>query len=113
MHGSCRGVVARRQRVHVVKHSLLAPFGHVPESIGQAAGVDGHEVLVTLTPSLSATVPRFSTDFLGVLAKESLRLGRLVGVVYVERRCAERVTHFEDAHVHPGTAAGVRILWTG
>ena len=38
---------------------------------------------------------------------------RQVSVVAVEGGRAERVHHFEDAHVHPGTAASVGVLWTG
>ena len=97
----------------MVEHGLLSHFGHVPECVRQAAGMDGHEVLVAFSPPLGATAPCFGTDFFGVLAKERLGLGRLVGVVDVKGRCAERVPHLENAHVHPGSAAGVRILWTG
>jgi len=97
----------------VVEHGLLSHFGHVPECVRQGAGMERHEVLVAFSPSLGTTVPCFCADFFGVLAEERLgSLGRQVGVMNVERRCAERVHHLEDAHVHPGPATEVGVLWT-
>ena len=114
VHGTPGRSVAGRQGVHVVSHGLLSHFCHVPECLREGAGGKSSEELVAFTTSLSATVPSFGADFFGVLAEERIRpLWWQVGVVDVERWRAERVEHLEDACIHPGRSAGIRVLWAG
>ena len=98
----------------MVEHDLLSHFGNVSECVREGAGVERHEDLVAFSPSLGTTVPCFCANLFGVLAEKRLRpLWRQVGVMEVEGCCSERVHHLEDAHVHPGPATEVGVLWTG
>ena len=76
--------------------------------------MDGRQIQMALPSSLCAMVPCFGADFFSMLPQQRFgSLLRQVSVVDVEGGRAERVHHFEDAHVHPGTAASVGVLWTG
>ena len=64
--------------------------------------------------SLRPRVPRSQAYFFGALADERIRTLRWeVGVEGVEGWRAESLEHLENAHIHPGRSAGVRVLGTG
>ena len=98
----------------MVEHGLLSHFGHVSECLREGTGGKSREELVAFTPSLSAAIPSFGAHFFGVLAEERVRpLWWQVGVEDVERWRAKSMEHLEDAHIHPGRSAGVRVLGAG
>ena len=62
----------------------------------------------------SAPIPSLGTHFFGALAEERVRALRWeVGVEGVEGWRAESLEHLENAHIHPGRSAGVRVLEAG